>query len=357
MTLRALLPAAIAILLIQPSPASAHSGAASAGPAVPDAPEPRVKVEKVGEGSWCLFGQGGNVGVVVTPSSVLVVDTQYAPIAPELLAEIRRLSPAPIEYVVNTHFHEDHTGGNAVMVREAPSARIVGHENVRRSMYGNPPRWAGEFPSRIARLDAALTGGAAVTDGYRSAIEGVLTRLRRRLDAAVAFDPASVTPPAISYGGSMRLFPGGEEIVLIHEAPGHTDGDSIVWVPSRNVVHMGDLFWNGIYPFIDVDGGGGSEGWIRNLDAILAMIPPDARVIAGHGPVGGPAELRRFRSYLADLRSAVGKAIAEGRTLDQAIAEIRLDGYEEIKASFMNLSLNIHQVWLEMGGSETAVAD
>lgn len=343
-----LLPTCLALLLAAAGPARAHM---RPGPPVPAAPEPRVTVEKVGEGAWCLFGQGGNLGVVATPGSLLVVDTQYEPIAPELLEAIRRLSDAPIRFVVNTHFHIDHTGGNGVFVREAPKAALVAHQEVRRRLYHGHEAWLREFPGRIQAIDAILGGGRELGGRYRSLLEKAVGFLRRRLEESRAFDPDKVVAPTVGFEHALRLYPGGEEVVLFHEGPGHTDGDSWVWIPGRNVLHMGDLFWNGHYPLIDVDAGGASEGWLKNLDAALAILPGDARVIAGHGQVGGRQELEHFRSYLRDLRAAVAGAMASGRSLEQAVEEIRLDGYDDLKSGFMSLEANIAQVWQEMGGS------
>lgn len=330
--------------------ARAHVGPAPAVPQGPDPSAPAVRVEKVGEGAWALFGRGGNVGVVATEEAVLVVDTDYEKVAPALLDEIRKLSDAPIHYVVNTHFHGDHVGGNPVMIREARLARIVGHENVRRRLYEGPARWARDLPEKIRKVDAALGSARALGSRTREVLEGALSFLKRRVEASLGFDAAKVVAPGVTYDGSLQLHLGGLEIVLLHEGAGHTDGDSIVWVPRLKVVHMGDLFWNGLYPFIDVDGGGGTEGWIRNIDSILREIPEDARVIPGHGAVAGPDALRRFRGYLVELRRAVAESMEAGLSLEEAIEKIRLRGYEDIEPAFMSLPRNVHQVWQELGG-------
>ncbi len=325
------------------SAAAAHVGAPLAQ--VPAAPDPSVRAERVAENTWCLFGKGGNVGVVVTPGALLAVDTQYEDIAPALLAEIRKLSPAPLKYVVNTHYHGDHIGGNRVF---AAQSDLIGHENVRRRLYEGPAEWVRSLPGRILFTESLLGGAGPLGEKTRGAVQGALDFLKRRLEGAKSFDPATVVAPSVLYDDRLRVYLGDEEIEIFHVAPGHTDGDSVVYLPRRGVLHMGDLFWNGGFPFIDVDGGGSSGGWIRTLDAVLARVPPETRVIAGHGPVGGPAELRSFRSYLADLHEAVAAARKKGQTLPAALEEIRLESHAGLTPGFQSLQSNILQVWEEL---------
>jgi glyoxylase-like metal-dependent hydrolase (beta-lactamase superfamily II) len=335
-----ILPLVTALLLVLAIlPAEAHMSPAPAPP-----PGPDFKVEKVAEGTYCLFGRGGNIGVVITSAAVLIVDTQFEAIAPGVKAEIEKLSSAPLRYVVNTHFHGDHVGGNGAF---AQVAEIVGHENVRRNLYQAPQRWAAALPARIGRMEQEIGRDRPLGEAYREMLERTVGFLKSRLEGARAFDPGKVVAPSLVFQRSLRLYLGGEEVVIFHTAPGHTDGDSVVYLPGRKVVHMGDLLFNGIFPFIDLDGGGSSEGWIRNLDAVLERVPADTRFIAGHGAVAGIAELKRLRDYFSDLRGAVGAAVARGRTLEEAVEEIRLDEYAEFDSSWMSLPLNIHQVWQE----------
>jgi len=331
------------------STAVAHVGTPLAQ--VPAAPDPTVRVEKVAENTWCLFGKGGNVGVVVTPGAVLAVDTQYEDIAPALLAEISKLSPAPLKYVVNTHFHGDHTGGNRIF---AAQADLIGHENVRRRLYEGQGEWVRSLPGRILFTESLLGGANALGEKARGSVQGALDFLKRRLEEAKRFDAATVVAPSVLYQDRLRVYLGDEEVEIFHLAPGHTDGDSVVYLPRRGVVHMGDLFWNGGFPFIDVDGGGSSEGWIRTLDTVLARVPPETRVIAGHGPVGGPAELRSFRSYLADLHEAVAAARKKGQTLSTALEEIRLESHADLTPGFQSLQSNILQVWEELDSRDAS---
>ena len=323
--------------------ASAHMG-----PASPPEPEkPSIRVQPLAEGAWCLYGRGGNIGVVVTPGAVFMVDTQFDSLAPAIQEEVKKLSPATIRYVVNTHYHSDHTGGNRFF---AKTADIVGHENVRVRLYTLPEWQQRNLPPLIQGLESLLGSGRATDPGYKQALESRVRLYKSFLDSASSFRPEEVVAPTITYADSMKIFLGDEEVRIFHIAPGHTDGDSIVYFPKRKVVHMGDLLVTGTYPFIDLEGGGSSEGWMKNLDEVLGRLPQDARVIPGHGDVGTMTDVRRLRSYMSDLRAAVSSAMKGGKSLEEAIRDIRLDAYADLKASFMSLPANVDQIWREMGG-------
>lgn len=316
-------------------------------PTPPPPPKPEIKVQTLAEATYCIYGQGGNIGVVATPGAVLMVDTQFDALAPAIQEEIRKLTPAAIRYVVDTHHHFDHVGGNPTFGK---TATIVGHENVRQRLYTLPLWQKTNLPPLIKDLETILGSGSTLDPVYKQTLDTRLRIYKIFLDSAQKFKPEEVVAPAVVYSDSMRIFLGDEEVQIFHVAPGHTDGDSIVYFPSRKVVHMGDLFVNGTYPFIDIDGGGSSEGWLKNLDAVLSKIPDDTRVIPGHGEAGTLADVRKFRSYMKDLREAVLNARKAGRTLQQAISEIKLDKYADLKPTFMTLPLNIDQVWRESGG-------
>jgi len=306
-------------------------------------------MEKVGEGAYCLYGQGGNIGVVVTPSAVVMVDTQFEALAPAIMDEIRKVSPSAIRYVINTHYHFDHTGGNPYFGKLAD---IVGHENVRKRLYEGPLIVQSTYPGKIADLESLLASSRTMEPSYKSVLEGRLQLYKAFLNSSQGFKPEEVVAPSITYRDSMKLYLGDEEVQIFHIAPGHTDGDSIVYFPKRKVVHMGDDFVNQTYPFIDIDGGGASQGWLKTLDTVLEELPPDTRVIGGHGNSAGIPELRRFRGYVNDLRAAVSNAIGSGKSLEQAVRDIKLDAYGDMKPGFMSLPMNVDQVWQEMGGKK-----
>jgi glyoxylase-like metal-dependent hydrolase (beta-lactamase superfamily II) len=335
-----------AALAAAPVAALAHMGPPPAPP--PPEPEPpKIRVQPIAEGAYCLYGRGGNIGVVAAPQAVFMVDTQFEALAPAIEDEIRKLSPAAVRWVVDTHHHFDHVGGNRHFAR---TADVIGHENVRARLYSLPVWQQANLPGIIADLEARLSGGGPLAAPYRGVLEGRVRLYKAFLESARGFKPEEVSAPAVTYADRMKIFLGEEEVEIFHVAAGHTDGDSIVYFPRRKVVHMGDLFVNGVHPFIDLEGGGSSAGWIQNLDAVLEKLPEDARVIPGHGEAAGVAELRRFRAYLGDLREAVSAALRAGKSLEQAVAEIRLEPYADLKPGFMSLQQNVDQVWREMGG-------
>ncbi len=226
-----------------------------------------------------LEGSGGNIGVLVGTDGVLLVDDEYAPLVPKILAAVKQLSPKPVRFVVNTHFHGDHTGGNAPLGTDG--AVIIAQDNV------------------FKRLS---------TEQYSA-------RLQKNIPAA----PASAWP-VVSFADSVTFHFDGEQVDVFHVVPAHTDGDSVLWFRKANVVHMGDVFFNGMYPFIDTAGGGSIDGMVTALDTVLGRIDDGTKVIPGHGPAGSKADLKKFRDMLATVRDRIRKAVQQGKTQDQVVA-------------------------------------
>ena len=331
----------IAVLACLPvAPAFGHSGAAPEAP-----PPPQVTAEKITERAYALFGKGGNVGVLITDAGVVVVDDQYEDIAPALMEQIRRLTDRPVRYLINTHYHGDHTGGNPVLGK---GASIVAHHSVRTRLLEYPETIVKTFPARIRGLEGEIARYADAADPYRTALEKDLGLLKFFVQSATAFDPAKAAPPVLTYDGTLRIWLGEQEVRVYHFGPGHTDGDSVVYFPREKVLHMGDLFFNGMYPFIDALGGGSARGYVGGIDRALAAVPPDARVIPGHGPVTDVKALRRYRDFMADLVRKVEEAIAAGKTKVEAVRSIRMDAYPEIKPSFRTLGNDVATVFDEL---------
>ncbi len=228
-----------------------------------------------GRVSW-LSGKGGNVGLSVGQDGVLMVDSQYAVQAPSIEKAIVALAGAKPVLLVNTHWHGDHTGGNAHF---GAAATIVAQANVRR---------------RLAR-DASI--GGRLADEVRE-------------DAL----------PVVTYEDGLSLFFNGEEVRLLHVPHGHTDGDSVVWFKGSNVVHMGDLFFQRNYPYIDLDSGGSVQGYLDGVESVLRWIPADARVIPGHGEATDVLGLREYRDMLAALVERVREGLAAGLSADDMVA-------------------------------------
>ncbi len=239
----------------------------------------QVRTVKAGEGVYMLQGAGGNIGVSSGADGVIVVDDQYAPLTDKIKAAIAALNPGPIRFVLNTHWHPDHTGGNENLGKSG--VVIVAHENVRRHMS------AEQFITSFAQAVPASPSGAL---------------------------------PVVTFTDAVTFYYNGDSIAAMHVAPAHTDGDVIVWFRHANVVHMGDTFFNGRYPLVDLASGGHLEGLIGAADRVLGMADANTKIIPGHGPLGDRVALQAYRTMLVTVRDRIKQAVAAGRTLDQVKA-------------------------------------
>jgi glyoxylase-like metal-dependent hydrolase (beta-lactamase superfamily II) len=238
-----------------------------------------VKVVPVAGGVSMLVGQGGNIGVTTGKDGTFLIDDQFAPLLPKIRAAVKTLGDGPIRFVVNTHFHGDHTGSNALLGESG--AVLIAQDNVRK----------------------------------RLGIERVNPRTKERTPPS---PPAAW--PVVTYADGVTLYLNGDELEVTHVARAHTDGDSIIRFRKANVIHMGDVFFNGNYPFIDVDSGGSVDGIVAAADKVLASIDGGTRLIPGHGGLGTKADLQAYRDVVAGIRDRVKALIAQGKTLDQVIA-------------------------------------
>jgi len=260
-----ILAAALAAAL--PPSALAHERVLLAQAGKPAAPPDKLhKVEKLADGVYAIVtGRGGNMGLVVGEKFCVLVDGQFEDLVPGLLEAIRSVTPKPVKYLVNTHHHGDHTGGNRAL--EAHVQVIVSHVNARKHQATTP-----------------FTAEAAKKGGLPELVFGEA-------------DPAA--------RGMLTLHVGDMELHLVHQAAAHTDGDVMVGIPQRRVLFAGDVFFNGMTPFIDTSTGGTLAGYLANLDFLLSFLPEDSKVVPGHGPVGGKADLVRFRAFLAAAQKHV----------------------------------------------------
>jgi cyclase len=224
---------------------------------------------------YMIQGSGaGNVGILADASGVVAIDTMMANSANAVRTAIKSLPGGEkIRFLINTHWHSDHTDGNKILGREAI---IVAHENVRRLL--------SEPQNLMGQTTQALSG---------------------------------IALPSITYSDKLTLYAGDILIRLVHYPNAHTNGDTVVYIDAYKVLHMGDMFFNGLFPFLDVANGGDIRNWVRHLDTILADLPADARIIPGHGPLAGKAELKAFRDMLSDSADVVQKQINEGKSLEQ----------------------------------------
>ncbi len=241
----------------------------------------RIESTKLTDSVYMLTGAGGNLGACVGEDGVFLIDDQFAPLTEKITAAIARLSDQPIRFVVNTHWHFDHTGGNENFGKAG--AVIVAHENVRQRMS---------------------------TDQFIAAFD-------RKIPAA---PPKAL--PVITFSESVTFHWNGEELRVVHVEPAHTDGDSVIFFVKSNVVHMGDVYFNGMYPFIDTGAGGSIDGMIRAIDLVLSRpeVNDQTRFIPGHGPLSGIAELKAFRDMLRTAGDRVRALMAEGKSRDEVVA-------------------------------------
>jgi glyoxylase-like metal-dependent hydrolase (beta-lactamase superfamily II) len=226
-----------------------------------------------------LKGRGGNIGISAGEDGVYLIDDQFPNIADQLLEQVRKISDKPIRFVINTHYHGDHTGGNEAL--GGAGAVIIAHDNIRKRMSAE--------------------------------------QFNHFMNASWPASPAGALP-VITFNETVSLHLNGESASVIHVPRGHTDGDAIVFFSNSNVLHMGDNFFNGRYPFIDLDGGGTVQGMIAALDKGISLASADTRIIPGHGNLASLDDLRQHRDMLATARDLVQALIDEGKTLDEAIA-------------------------------------
>ncbi len=246
----------------------------------PDFDAVDIKTSDLGDGIYMLEGLGGNIGVSVGDDGVFVIDDQFAPLADKILAAIAEISDQPVSFVINTHWHGDHTGGNAQMA--AAGGVVVAHNNVRKRM-------AAEGPQQAA--------------------------------------PDAL--PVVTFAKSVVFHFNGHTIKVVHPGKAHTDGDAIVIFKEINVIHAGDLMFNGRYPYIDVDSGGSVNGYISTLEWLHGAVDEETRVISGHGPAASKQDIADKIAMLRQARKRISALIDEGKSLDEIKAADPLAEFHE----------------------------
>jgi glyoxylase-like metal-dependent hydrolase (beta-lactamase superfamily II) len=261
---------------------------------------PEIKVHPVRGGIYMLEGNGGNVGVSIGDDGLLIVDDQYAPMAPKIRAALRELLDEPVTFLLNTHHHIDHTGGNATFAEEA---HIVAHQNVR---------------TRLGRSSVV----------------------------------AAHTLPVITFDDSLSIHWNGEEIRMVHFPHGHTDNDSVVFFIGSNVVHMGDLLFTGSFPSFYPSEGGDIRGYRDNVGKILTLLPEDALMIPGHGALATRDDVEAFHQMLEETIAIIEQRIAKGVTEEGARAEGLPEHFQRWASRFTSVEQWVSKVYLDLAANQ-----
>ena len=268
-----------------------------------------IKVAKVAGSVYMLQGAGGNIGVSVGEDGIVIVDDQFAPLAEKIQAALKGITEKPVRFIINTHWHFDHVGGNAYFQKQGP---VLAHENIRTRM----------------EKGATLLGNEVKPAGKEAL-------------------------PIITFNDRASIFLNGEEIRAVHFPSGHTDGDSIVFFTKSNVVHMGDDYVTYGFPFIDLESGGSTRGMIAACEKVIATLAPDVKVIPGHGGVSTVADLKPFVAMLKETLARVEAGIKQGKTLEQLKQEKVLAGYEKWSGSFISTDKHIETLYDDLTGKHS----
>jgi cyclase len=270
---------AVALLLAGSATAQQQPAATPAAPPPVDFSKVEIKTTDLGDNVYMLEGQGGNITVAVANNGIIMVDGQFAPLHDKIKAAIAALSNLPIKYLINTHYHGDHTSGNEAFAKDGVT--VVAQENVKK------------------RLEAGTTNGLT--------------------GAKTPPAPAGALPTETYTNFSKIRLPG--RVANLRYIPNsHTDGDTYVWFKTANVLSTGDTFTNGRYPNIDFANGGNIKGMIAAADAYLKLTNAKSRIVPGHGPVADKAALTAYRTMLVTARDRMAKLVKEGKTEDEVVA-------------------------------------
>jgi cyclase len=275
-----------------------------------------IKVTKVSGNIYMLEGEGGNIAASVGEDGIVIVDDQFAPLAEKIQAALKNLkiTDKPVRFVINTHYHGDHSGGNEPFAHGGST--VIAQDNVRK------------------RLESAGTSGngSGLKFDYKAAPKGAL--------------------PVITFDHDVTVHLNGEDIRALHFPAGHTDGDAIIFFPKNNVVHLGDDFVRYGFPFVDVTSGGSVQGMIAAMEKVSAQLPPDVKVIPGHGQLSNLDDVREFTKMLKETSAVVQKAIDEHKTAEQMKQEKILAPWAKWSGEFLDADKFIDTLYNSLTGSK-----
>ncbi len=247
-----------------------------------------INTHSVGANVYMLEGSGGNLGVSTGEDGVFLIDDQHAPLTEKILAALGKLSDQPVRLLINTHYHADHVGGNENIGKTG--SVIISHENVRKRM--NSEQFVAFFNKKIAPYPHKAL-------------------------------------PIITFTRDISFHLNGEELAVLHLKNAHTDGDAIVLFKKSNVIHTGDIYFNGIYPFIDTSADGSVDGVIKGVEQILTMIDDNTKIIPGHGPLSNKKELEAYMAMLVSVRDKIRAGVTKGLTMEEVVAQKPTAEYDQ----------------------------
>jgi glyoxylase-like metal-dependent hydrolase (beta-lactamase superfamily II) len=275
-----------------------------------------IKATKVSGNIYMLEGAGGNIGASIGDDGIVIVDDQFAPLAEKIQASLKSLgiTNKPVRFVINTHYHGDHTGGNAPF--STAGSTVIAQDNVRK------------------RLESGGTAG-----------NGSSIHMENKPAEKAAL-------PIITFEHDVTVHLNGEDIRALHFPAGHTDGDSIIFFPKNNVVHMGDDFVRYGFPFIDVSSGGSVQGMIAAMEKATAQLPADVKVIPGHGALSNLNDVREFTKMLKETSAVVENALKTHQTLEQMKQEKILEPWKKWSGDFVNTDAFIETLYNSLTGTK-----
>jgi len=276
-----------------------------------------VQIVKVAGNVYMLTAKDANIAADIGEDGIVLVDDDYAQHGDRIQAALKTISDKPVRFVINTHFHEDHTDGNKYFQQQAP---VIAHDNVRKRL-----ETSGQVGNRGSLVFAATP------------------------------QPSDALP-VLTFDHNLTIHLDDEEIQVMHLQNGHTDGDSIVYFTKANVVEMGDDFLRIGFPFIDLSSGGSVQGLIDALEGVIARLPPDVKVIPGHGVLSNIDDIRTCVRMLKDTRAAVELGVKQGKTLDQLKAEKVLEPWKDWSGPFISSDVYLETLYNDVTGKSCSLA-
>ena len=294
----------------------ALAGLAARGGQGQDFSKVEIKATKVAGNIYMLQGAGGNIAASIGDDGIVIVDDQFAPLAEKIQASLKSLgiTNKPVRFVINTHYHGDHTGGNAPFSNAGST--VIAQDNVRKRMESG----------------GTAGNGGSIHQENKAAEKAAL--------------------PIITFEHDVTVHLNGEDIRALHFPAGHTDGDSIIFFPKNNVVHMGDDFVRYGFPFIDVASGGSVQGMIAAMEKATAQLPADVKVIPGHGALSNLDDVREFTKMLKETSAVVENALKAHKTLQQMKQENILEPWKKWSGDFVNADAFIETLYNSLTGSK-----